>query len=105
MLKLQFLLQKWIQHPRLPLGHPIYAISITQNYHLDNFRGILAKTLIGFWVQMVESLAYTQDRYPSPSHFHSFNALFSFFLYGAHHSSFGILIFYLFIQDQEPIHI
>ena len=29
--KLQFLLQKWIQHPLLPLGHLVYAFPITKN--------------------------------------------------------------------------
>ena len=56
-LKLQFLLQKWIQHPLLPLGHPFYAIPITENYHLNNFYRILAKKLTVFQVQMIQRLA------------------------------------------------
>ena len=48
LLKLQFLLEKWIQDPGLPLGHPDYAIPITKNYPLDNFCKILAKKRVGF---------------------------------------------------------
>ena len=45
MIKLQFILQKWIQYHRLPLGHPDYAIPITENYPLKNFHQILPKKL------------------------------------------------------------
>jgi len=47
-LELKFLLQKWIQHPRLPFGHPVYAIPNTENYPLNNFCQILARKLAGF---------------------------------------------------------
>ena len=36
-LKLQFLLQKWIQDPLLHMGHPDYAIPVTKNYPFNNF--------------------------------------------------------------------
>ena len=36
-LKLQFLLQKWIQHPQLPMGHPFYAIPITEKLPFEQF--------------------------------------------------------------------
>ena len=58
-LKLQFLWQKWIKDPGLPMRHLDYTIPITENYLLNNFQRILAKKLTKFEVQMVESLDYT----------------------------------------------
>ena len=56
-LKLQFLLQKWIQDSPLFLGHQDYAIPITENYHLNKTPeenglefSLLHIFMVSFWV-------------------------------------------------------